>query len=130
MSEQKTNRNKWIHLRLTENEHKKIQNSFSRTTSRKLSEYVRNVLLGKPVTVYTRNQSTDLFVAELISLKNELSAIGNNFNQAVKKLHTLDHVSEIKLWAEYNEKSKKLFFSKVEEINQKINQISDKWLHE
>jgi len=129
MSEEKNNRDNWLHLRLTESEYNKIHEAFSKTTKKKLSEYARSVLLNRPITVYTRNQSFDLFVAELIQLKNELNAIGNNFNQTVKKLHTIDHDEEIKLWIERNEKSKEQFFKKVEEINQKINQVSDKWLH-
>ena len=48
----------------------------------------------------------------MILLKNELNAIGNNFNQAVHKLHTLDHVPEIKAWAILNESSKKIFHEK------------------
>ncbi len=130
MNEQKNSRDKWIHLRLTEAEYKKIKAGFTKSTKRKLSEYVRSVLLEKPITVYTRNQSFDDFVAEIILLRNELKAIGNNFNQSVKKLHTLNHDKEIKTWALLNENSKLLFFKKVDEINSKITQIADKWSQE
>jgi len=99
MSEEKNNRDNWLHLRLTEGEYNKIHEAFSKTTKKKLSEYARSVLLNKSITVYTCNQSFDLFVAELIQLKNELNAIGNNFNPTVKKLHMIDHDEEIKLWA-------------------------------
>ena len=95
MSEKATNRNKWLHIRLTGSEYNKIHSGFSRSTKRKLSEYVRSILLDKPITVYTRNQSYDDFVAEMILLRNELKAIGNNFNQTVKKLHTMEHETEI-----------------------------------
>ena len=127
MSEQKNSRSKWIHLRLTEAEYKKINAGFTKSTKRKLSEYVRSVLLEKPITVYTRNQSFDDFVAEMILLRNELKAIGNNFNQSVKKLHTMSHENEIKTWALLNENSKQIFFKKVDEVNSKITQIADKW---
>jgi ribosome biogenesis protein Nip4 len=66
----------------------------------------------------------------MILLRNELNSIGNNFNQSVKKLHTLDEISEIKIWAILNEKSKEILIKKVDEIKEKINQISDKWLQE
>ncbi|MEI9911586.1 MAG: hypothetical protein WDO71_19190 [Bacteroidota bacterium] len=46
--------------------------SFKTTTKRKLSEYIRYVLLDKPITVYTRNQSFDDILASLNGLKNEL----------------------------------------------------------
>lgn len=56
--------------------------------------------------------------------------MGNNFNQSVKRLHTLNEISEVKTWAILNEKSKKIFIKKVDKIKEKINQISDKWLQE
>ncbi len=130
MSEQKQNKVKWLHLRLTETEYKKIKSGFARSTKRKLSEYARNILLDKPITVYTRNQSYDDFVAEIILLKAELKAIGNNLNQAVKKLHTMDTDPEIKTWAIIHENSKHIFFKKVEEIQQKIIQIQQQWSQE
>ncbi|OIQ93628.1 hypothetical protein GALL_243870 [mine drainage metagenome] len=67
-------------------------------------------------------------MAEMMQLRNELNHIGNNFNQAVKKLHTLDHVPEIKTWVILNENSKKTFFQKIDEIKNRINKISDQWL--
>ena len=130
MSEQKNIRNKWLHLRLSEAEYKKIQSGFSKSTKRKISDYVRSILLNKPITVYTRSKSLDDFISEMILLRSELNSIGNNFNQSVKRLHTLDEISEIKAWAILNEKSKEIFIKKVDEIKGKINQISDKWLQE
>jgi len=127
MKETKKVRSKWLTIRLNEDEEKKLNNLYSKTTSNGLSEYVRDVLLKQPVKVIYRNQTADEFLAEMILLKNELNAIGKNFNQVVHKLHTLDHVAEIKAWAGLNESSKKIFMKKVEEINDKANQIYKQW---
>jgi hypothetical protein len=127
---EKINRTRKLTVRFTEGEYNKVEISFKTTTKRKLSEYVRYVLLEKPVTVYTRDKSLDEIIVTLTQLKSELSAIGNNFNQAVKKLHGMDRIPEIKSWAEWNEKNRQLFMQKTEEINQKISQLSDKWLQE
>ena len=130
MSEEKVNRDKWLHVRLTASEYEKIYKGFSSSTKRKISEYARSILLDKPITVYTRNRSFDDFVAEMILLRRELKAIGNNFNQAVKKLHSMEHAGEIKTWALLNESSKQNLFKKVEEIDFKIAQISAQWSQE
>ena len=82
------------------------------------------------MTVYTRSKSLDDFISEMILLRNELNSIGNNFNQSVKRLHSFDKISDIKVWAILNEKSKEILMKKVDEIKEKINQISDKWLQE
>ena len=91
-------RKEWISFRVKPEEYDKIYNLFQQTTCRKLSEYSRKVLLNKPVVIKYRNQSADGFLEEMILLKNELNAIGNNFNQAVKRLHSLDTESQMKSW--------------------------------
>src|SRR5258705_12799570 len=123
MKETKKIRSEWLTIRLNENEQQKIKQLYSRTTSNSLSEYARDVLLKEPVNIIYRNQSADEFLAEMIQLKRELNAIGNNFNQTVHKLHTLDKVPEIKAWAILNETGKKTFMKKLEEIKEKMNQI-------
>ena len=127
MKETKKVRSKWLTIRLNEDEEKKLNNLYSGTTSNGLSEYARDVLLREPVNVIYRNQTADDFLAEMILLKNELNAIGKNFNQVVHRLHTLDHVPEIRSWAMLNESSKKIFMKKVDEIKDKVNQIYLRW---
>ena len=117
-----------VTVRFQELEFKYLEIQFKRTTCRKISEYVRNKLLQKPVVVTYRNASADAFLAEMIGLKNELSAIGTNFNQAVKKLHTLNSVPEIRLWLIFNESLKEAFNKKTEEIRVRMNQIYEQWL--
>jgi hypothetical protein len=128
MKEKKKIRTKWLTIRINEDEENKLQKFYNHTTSNSLSEYARDVILKEPVNILYRNQSADDFLAEMISLKNELNAIGNNFNQAVHKLHTLDHIQEIKVWVIVNETAKKIFMQKVDEIKEKLQQIYELWL--
>jgi hypothetical protein len=128
MSDTKQNHSKWLHIRLKETDYNKINQKFSKSTCRKLSEYARRVLLEKQITVNQRNQSLDDFMSEMIRLRNELNAIGNNLNQSVKKLYALSQIQEFKSWIISNENTTKILFEKVDEIKNKINQISDKWL--
>jgi len=122
--------NRKVTVRFTEQEYLKIFRSYKSTTHQKLSGYIRSVLLHKPVTVYTRNQSFDDFVAEMILLRRELHAIGNNFNQAVKKLNAIDNNAEIKVWAKLNEINSQMLYKKTEEINLKILNMYRKWSQE
>ncbi|MBB5396693.1 plasmid mobilization relaxosome protein MobC [Mucilaginibacter sp. AK015] len=128
MEEKKTGRVRLIGLRLTGDEYTLLDNCWKKSTAGKLSEYVRRVLFGKTMTVYTRNQSLDDLIAEMILLRKELNAIGVNFNQAVHRLHTLDHLPQLQGWLRRFEQDKDVFFSKAEEIRLKINSISAQWL--
>lgn len=130
METKKNQRNKWLHIRVNEPEYKKIEVGFRSSTKQKISSYARDILLNKPVTIYTRSMSLDDFVAEMIALRNELKAIGNNINQAVKKMHIAEKDAELIFWSNQIEKIKESLFGKIDEINNKIGQISDQWLQE
>lgn len=128
MEKENSLRNRIIGLRLTSTEYKQIEKQFTNSTAKKMSDYVRCALFDKPITVYQRNQSLDDFMTEMIKLRNELNNIGNNFNQAVKKLHTLQQIAELKSWIITYELEKKILFNKVDEIKNRINKIADEWL--
>ena len=130
MNEKKTNRTRVVTLRLTTVEYERITANFKTTTCRKLSDYMRYVLLEKRLTVFTRNKSLDDFMAELILLRNELNAIGNNYNQVVKKLYLLHTIPEFKTWLLINQSAKENLLKKVDEIKSRINHFSDKWSQE
>ena len=127
MKEPEEIRTKWLPIRLNAIEKKKLNHLYSRSTCNSLSEYARQVLLREPVIIKYRNQCADEFLEEMIQLKNELNSIGKNFNHAVHKLHTLDHVPEIRSWAILNEMDKKIFIGKVKEIQEKLSQIYELW---
>ncbi|KAB5487626.1 plasmid mobilization protein [Flagellimonas hadalis] len=128
MEGKKSNRTRIIGLRLTPDEYAKIEKKWQNSTCRKLSEYVRHSLFEKPIVTMYRNQSADDFMAEMAQLRNELNHVGNNFNQAVKKLHTLQKSTEFKSWLIAYEVEKRTLFNKVDEIKNHIQKMAEKWL--
>ncbi len=89
---------------------------------------MRRSLFEKPIVTTYRNQSLDDYMTEAIKLRNELNSIGNNFNQAVKKLHTLYQIAEFRSWLITYEVEKKTLLNKVDEIKNHIQKIGQKWL--
>jgi hypothetical protein len=128
MEGKKQVRTRIVPFRLLPDEYTKLEVSWKKTTIRKLSEYLRRLIFNKPVTGYVRNKSLDEFMAEMVLLRKELNAIGVNFNQAVHRLHTLDHLPQMQLWLKAFDRDKDVLFNKVEEIKNRINLISDQWL--
>ena len=100
------------------------------STERSRSNYIRKVVLHHPVTFRYRNDSADQFVDEIVLLKRELNAIGNNFNQAVHKLHTLDRIPEFRQWIKHYETAHQQFIGKVDQILERSKQIYHLWLQE
>jgi hypothetical protein len=128
MKEKKLFRTRIVGLRLTIKEYEQIEKNWKASTCRKLSDYVRRSLFEKPIVTTYRNQSLDDFMSEAMRLRNELNSIGNNFNQAVKKLHTLHETAEFKSWLINYETQKKTMLTKVNEIKIHIQNIAEKWL--
>ncbi|SDE86115.1 hypothetical protein SAMN05216464_11090 [Mucilaginibacter pineti] len=128
MKENKSIKNKWLHLRLSEAEHLQIEKAFSKTTERKFSNYARTILLGKPMIAGYRNLSSDALIAEFAALLKTVNGIANNYNQSIHKLHTLDHEPQIKLWVDSNRNSGKILLSSIQEIKLMMNKITEQWL--
>jgi hypothetical protein len=128
MEAKNSNRSRIIGLRLTLKEYEQIEKKWKASTCRKLSDYVRRNLFEKAIVTTYRNQSLDDYMTEAMKLRNELNGIGNNFNQAVKKLHTLHQIAEFRAWIITYELEKKTLLNKVDEIKNHIQKIAEKWL--
>jgi hypothetical protein len=128
MKEKEKIRVRRITFRLTEAEHQKITREWSSTTCRKLSDFIRRKLFAKALVTVVRNRSLDDFMAEMIQLRRELNAIGNNFNQAVHRLHMSDSDQEIKIWLRLLQQERSQLLEHTEKIQNKINTIADEWL--
>ena len=128
MERENSNKTERIIFRVAPAEYKKIETGWKASTCRKLSDYVRRRLLDRPLTTKVRNQSIDEMLAEMAQLKRELSAIGNNFNQSVKKLHTLQNLPEFQRWITGYEIAKQTLANKLDEVKKHMQKITESWL--
>ena len=128
MENKQNNRIRKITVRLKPEEYQLIAQKLQSTTCRKMSEYCRKMMLGKPITIKQRNQSLDELMLEFIELRKVLNGIANNFNQAVKRLHTIALHAELRSWVTAYDLDRKIMMNKTEEIKMLINKIADQWL--
>ncbi len=128
MNQENVKRSRIIGLRLTTKEYQQLEKKWMASTCRKLSDYIRRIIFDKPIVTTHRNQSLDDLMTEAIRLRNELNNVGNNFNQAVKKLHTLQQIPEFRNWIIAYELDKEILLNKVDQIKNNIQKIAEKWL--
>ena len=121
-------RKKMVVVRLNVAEDQLLQKFLKQTTEKTVSNYLRKLALQKPVTVKYRSVSADDFLRDMLELKKELSAIGNNYNQAVKKLHILEKIPEFRSWILLHEKDHLAFLTKVAQIQARLQQLYEQWL--
>ncbi|WP_311946865.1 plasmid mobilization protein [Mucilaginibacter terrae] len=98
MENEEENRERKITTRFKPGEFILIDRRFRKTRFRKMSEYIRCVLLEKPLTIIYRDKSMDDMLEELALLRRELTAIGNNLNQAVRQINAAHGDADNRLW--------------------------------
>lgn len=117
----------WLTIRLNEEEQEQLNELFKKSTCRQLSDYVRKMALHKPMNIKYRNGSIDDFLTDMLALKKELNHIGNNYNQAVHRLHSLERIADIHEWIGVNEQDKITLFAKIDAILSKVEKLYSLW---
>lgn len=128
MEKKNVKRTRIAAVRFTAAEFTAIEKKFKGTTCRQMSEYMRSCLLNKPITTRYRNESLDEFMLEMIRLRKEFSAVANNFNQSVKKLHTLRQIPEFRYWISSTEAQRSELLERLEVIQKWMDKTAVRWL--
>lgn len=117
-----------LKIRINSQEKNLIDRYRQKSTDKTISNYIRKLALQKPITIRYRNESADEFLHEMIDLKKQLNGIGNNFNQAVHKLHTLERIPEFRYWIQEQQMTQKVLINSIESIRIRINKLYEQWL--
>lgn len=127
MATQEDKRIQWKNLRFKPEEYQLLEKRFKKTSFRKLSEYMRSVLLEKPVTVYYRDKAMDDLLEEMILLRQELNAIGNNLNQAMRSINSAHGNADTRLWMNLLSVINTKLEPSIGQIKERMNQYADIW---
>jgi hypothetical protein len=127
MSELEDNRTRWYNIRLKPDEYQLLNGKFKKTQFRKLSEYMRSVLLEKPVTVTYRDKAMDDVLEEMILLRQELNAIGNNLNQAMRNINSAHGNADTRLWMNLMSIINSKLEPSIQQIKGRMDQYADIW---
>ena len=120
-------RSRKLTTRVTPEEYAGLQEKFRMTTHRVFSDYIRDLIHQRPVTTRYRNQTLDEFIPIALALKNELQAIGRNFNQAVRRLNNFPPGADLKDSLEYFAAEEFAVQQKTEEIKNCLIKIYELW---
>ena len=127
MKEKKTNRSQWLHIRLSADEKQQLENAVQQTTCRNISDYARKVLHKKPVVVRVRDESKEELLNELTALRKELNAIGNNFNQLIRKMQLLGRNDQLEAWFRTYQAERDTFLERMKNIESELKKLVLKW---
>ena len=127
MERTKENRSRRVIVRFKPAEYQSLEKRFKKTLFRKLSEYTRNVLLEKNITVTYRDKSMDDVLEEMILLRQELNAIGNNLNQAMRNINSAHGNPDTRLWMELLSVINSKLEPSIQQIKDRMHQYAELW---
>ncbi len=130
MKEKRNNKTKMIFVRLEEAEYDTLISRQKKTTERNLSAYIRKILAGKPMIKSVQNESLREVIVTLSLLQKDLNGIGNNYNQMVKRLHTIDRIPEIKAWMQTYLNERQHILDATITLKECLDKTAQKWLQE
>lgn len=78
-----------LKTRVNDEHFARLSSLLNQSTCRNMSELMRDIVCNKKITVFTKDNSLTMVMEELIQLRRELNAIGNNINQTTRQLNSL-----------------------------------------
>lgn len=119
-----------VKTRITEAQFQRLQELIGQSRFKNMSELLRAIIGKQPITIYTKDGTLGTVMEELIQLRRELSAIGNNLNQVTKQINSLrgqagKGVLILQAAATLSEVE-----AKIEKLYPLISQLAHKWLQE
>ncbi|RYX87409.1 plasmid mobilization relaxosome protein MobC [bacterium] len=118
-----------LNLRLTKAEMKTLNDRLSIGSNfSTLSDLAKNIIFNRKIVVYTRDKDLDITLSEVNKLRNEMNAIGKNFNQIAKRINTYEDQFLYKKEFVDIEKNFEQFLKIQKELAYKFDLLAEKWL--
>ncbi|WP_162946212.1 mobilization protein [Chitinophaga barathri] len=77
-----------VKTRINDEHFQRLTGLLNQSHHRSMSELVRTILCEQKVTIFTVDGSLDLVMEELVRIRRELQAIGQNVNQTTRVFHS------------------------------------------
>lgn len=127
MEKEEESRSRRLIVRFKPGEYQTLERRFKKTMFRKLSEYTRNVLLEKNIVVTYRDKAMDEILEELVLLRRELNAIGNNLNQATRNINAAHGNADARLWTNLLQVVNSKLEPSIQQIKERMNHYAEIW---
>lgn len=121
-------RQKMVVVRLSKQEYEQLEAFRQKSLDQTLSAYLRKVALHKPVTVRTRNSSTDDFLRDMAGLQEELRTLTHHYGTAVERLQLLERIPEFRAWILEHKDLYSTLHHQVQTIESRVTQLYEQWL--
>lgn len=115
-------------IRLNENTFKRLEVIQKQSNCQSIGEVARNILSKEKILMLTKDVTMNMPMEELISIRKELKAIGNNINQQTRHFHAAESEAQRSFYFMRTSDLYKNVGYKVDRLLEMVTQMSLKWL--
>jgi hypothetical protein len=117
-----------IKTRVSREHFERLNKMLSQSRYRTMSELLRDIICKRPITIYTKDDSLNIVMSELVRIRKEINAVGNNINQLTRQVNGLSsEVGKSPLIIQAAGLFKETGRS-IEPLLPIISQLANKWL--
>lgn len=117
-----------IRTRVTEKTYRKLEAMVGNSNCHSIGEVARKILSRDRIVTYMQDNTLDNFMEQLILLRRELNAIGNNINQVTHQVHLAQNPDQKDATVAGMLPQLKIVEGRLTEAVNLIQQLGQKWL--
>ena len=119
-----------VMTRINQAKYQELKRLADMTKDETISGLVRDIINNRPIQVYTHDETMDLLMEELASLRGQIRAIGVNINQITRLFNTYPEPRRKEFYAKTAFSEFLQIETKIDRLLEIISKLSKQWLSE
>jgi len=119
-----------VMTRINQAKYQELKRLADMTKDETISGLVRDIINNRPIQVYTHDETMDLLMEELASLRGQIRAIGVNINQITRLFNTYPEPRRKEFYAKTAFNEFLQIETKIDRLLEIISKLSKQWLSE
>jgi hypothetical protein len=119
-----------VMTRISQAKYEELKRLADSTKDETISGLVRDIIHSRPIQVYTHDETMDLLMEELASLRGQIKAIGVNINQITRFFNTYPEPRRKEFYARTAFKEYLEIEVKIDRLLDIISKMTKQWLSE
>jgi len=119
-----------VMTRINQAKYQELKRLADMTKDETISGLVREIINNRPIQVYTHDETMDLLMEELASLRGQIRAIGVNINQITRLFNTYPEPRRKEFYAKTAFNEYLQIETKIDRLLEIISKLSKQWLSE
>ncbi|WP_179091011.1 plasmid mobilization relaxosome protein MobC [[Flexibacter] sp. ATCC 35208] len=117
-----------VKTRINQYHFDRLKKLLAKSRYKNMSGLLRMIICDKPLTIYTRDESLGVVMEELVKIRGELNAIGNNINQVTRHVNAVPQPQQKLLHALAMPDLLQQVAARQQQLIPIVEALAEKWL--